>query len=122
MSTLLQNNFSNTRQNAQYTGLLFLLFISAIVLADDNIIFPPAYRTPLSDMVYDDHKEWRTGPEEQNPWREKEDKILFKPRTKAEFFPQYQYDRTRGDSQSDLFYNEGTQQERPVPNIFKYTF
>jgi hypothetical protein len=119
MSTLLQNSFSNTRH---HTGLLLLFFISAMVFADDNISLPPTYRTPLSDMVYDDHDEWRTAPEEKNPWREKEDKILLQPRIKAEFFPQYQYDRSIENSQPDAFLNDGTQQERPVPNIFKYTF
>lgn len=118
MSILLQNNFSNTRQHS----LALLFFISAVVFADANINLPPDYRTPLPEIVYDNNNEWRAIPDEENPWREEEGKVLFKPRIKAELFPMYHYDKSTEDTNPNVFLNEGTQQERPVTNIFKYTF
>ena len=105
-----------------------LFFVSAAVFAQAGIVqLPDTYRTPLSDMVYKDLKEWRAEPEEENPWRENGEEQLIKPRIKVEFFPQYNYDSLHyRDSIEDpvsnsLFENE-TEIQRPVSNVFQYTF
>ena len=105
-----------------------LFFVSAAVFAQAGIVqLPDTYRTPLSDMVYQDLKEWRAEPEEDNPWRENGEEQLIKPRIKVEFFPQYNYDSLHyRDSIEDpvsnsLFENE-TEIQRPVSNVFQYTF
>lgn len=85
------------------------------------INLPETYRTPLSDMVYDDNKEWRTAPEEDNPWREDEEELIIKPRLKAEFFPEWDYDTVDDPTTRSLFQNE-YELDRPRTNIFKYTF
>jgi len=102
---------------------LLLLFISTAVFAAANGIthLPESYRTPLSDMVYDDHKEWRVEPDDKNPWREGEEELILQPRLKAEFFPQYNYDSVQNPNPGSLFQNEN-EIDKPVSNIFKYTF
>lgn len=105
-----------------------LFFVSAAVFAQAGIVqLPDTYRTPLSDMVYQDLKEWRAEPEDENPWRENGEEQLIKPRIKVEFFPQYNYDSLHyRDSIEDpvsnsLFENE-TEIQRPVSNVFQYNF
>lgn len=109
--------------NSHSNGFLLLLFISAAVFADANSIsnLPPSYRTPLSDMVYDSNSEWRAAPEDKNPWRQSNDEVIIEPRIKAEFFPKYNYDYEDNSNPNTLF-QDGTQQEKPVTNIFKFTF
>jgi|GEM_PF-2485972 len=109
-------------------GFLLLFFASAVVFAQAGIThLPESYRTPLSDMVYEDLSEWRAEPEDENPWREKDEEPLIKPRIKVELFPQYNYDSLYyRDSIEDplsnsLFQNE-TEIERPVSNILEYSF
>lgn len=111
----------------RFNGFL-LFFASTVVFAQAGIIqLPDTYRTPLSDMVYEDLNEWRAEPEDENPWREDEEDPTIKPRIKVEFFPQYNYDSLHyRDSIEDpvsnsLFENE-TEIQRPVSNVFQYTF
>ena len=102
---------------------LLLFFVSTAVLAQTNGItqLPESYRTPLSDMVYDDNDQWRTEPEEDNPWREGKKELEIKPRFKAQFFPEYDYDTMDDPTTRSLLQNE-YELERPRTNIFKYTF
>lgn len=72
-------------------------------------------------MVYDDNKEWRAEPEEANPWRENEEELILQPRLKAEFFPKYNYDSVQNPESGSLFQN-ANEIDKPVSNIFKYTF
>ena len=72
-------------------------------------------------MVNDDQKEWRAEPEDENPWRENDEDLIIKPRIKAEFFPKYNYDSLQNPISNSLFQNEN-EIERPVSNIFEYSF
>lgn len=118
-----------TMNKKRVNTFLLLFFVSTIVFAQANgvLTLPESYRTPLSDMVYDDQKEWRTEPEDENPWRENGEDQAIKPRMKVELFPQYNYDSLYfRDSIEDprantLFYNE-TEIQRPVSNILEYSF
>ena len=87
-------HFGNNIDMKRLHSFFLLFFISAVVIAQTNGItkLPESYRTPLSDMVYDDQSEWRSEPEEENPWREGEEEPLIKPRLKLELFPKYNYD------------------------------
>jgi len=82
---------------------------------------PDSYRTPLSDMVYEDTKEWRSEPEEENPWRENQEEALIKPRLKVDLFPRYNYESLQNPVSNSLFQNEN-ELERPVSNILEYSF
>jgi len=112
----------NNKTINQFNGFILLFFISATVYAAANGIasLPESYRTPLSDMIYDNNNEWRAEPEEDNPWREDKE-ITIKPRIKTEFFPKYDYDTVDDPTTRSLFQNE-YELERPRTNIFKYTF
>ncbi len=104
-------------------SFFILLFISAAVIAQTNGItkLPETYRTPLSDMVYEDLSEWRSEPEEDNPWREKTEEPLIKPRLRVELFPKYNYDSLQNPVSDSLFQNQN-EIERPVSNILEYKF
>jgi len=120
------NNMSgNSRptNNKTINRFLLLFFFSTVVIAQSNGItnLPESYRTPLSDMVYDDNKQWRVAPEDDNPWREGEEELAIKPRLKTEFFPQVDYEKREDPTSRSLFQNEN-ELERPRTNIFKYTF
>ncbi len=124
----LSNQFSgNNKTLNRFNGFLLLFFASAVVFAQsDNLAngitkLPDSYRTPLSDMVYDDNNQWRAEPEEEYPWREGEEEPAIKPRIKTEFFPKYDYETEEDPTTRSLFQNE-YELERPRTNIFKYTF
>lgn len=133
MAAITQNNgfqfyAGRNIEMKRFNGFLLLFFVSAVVFAQAGITqLPETYRTPLSDMVYQDMKEWRAEPEDEYPWREDEEDLLIKPRIKVELFPQYNYDSLYyRDSIEDpisnsLFQNEN-EIERPVSNIFQYSF
>ncbi len=106
-----------------FNGFLLLFFASAAVFAGANGILnlPESYRTPLSDMVYDDNNEWRAAPDENNPWREDEEELILKPRINAELFPRYNYDSVENPNPGSMFQN-ANELDKPVSNIFKYTF
>lgn len=106
-----------------FNRFLLLFFVSTAVFAQTNGMtqLPESYRTPLSDMVYDDNDQWRTEPEEDNPWRENQKELEIKPRFKAQFFPEYDYNTMDDPTTRSLLQNE-YELERPRTNIFKYTF
>lgn len=133
--TLTQQNIGvdyfsdNNIKPVHFGRFLLLFFVSAAVFAQTNgiIQLPETYRTPLSDMVYEDLKEWRAEPENENPWREGEEDLTIKPRIKAEFFPQYNYDSlyyrdSIEDPLSNVLFQNETEIERPVSNVFQYSF
>jgi hypothetical protein len=103
--------------------VLLMFFVSAAVYAAANgiIQLPDTYRTPLSDMVHDSNKDWRTTPGEDNPWREDGEKLIIKPRIKVELFPSYKPDSSGNPVSNSLFQNED-EIEKPVSNIFEYTW
>ncbi len=118
------DNFSSKNIKPGHRNRFLLLFlVSTAVFAQTNGItrLPESYRTPLSDMTYDNNKEWRTKPEEDNPWREEQKELEIKPRLKAQFFPEYDYDTMDDPTTRSLLQNE-YELERPRTNIFKYTF
>ncbi|HEB82890.1 MAG TPA: hypothetical protein ENJ11_08505 [Gammaproteobacteria bacterium] len=103
--------------------LLALLLVSSLVIAQSNglLKLPEVYRTPLSDMAVQNNPEWRGEDAEDNPWRAEEEELIIKPRIKAEFFPKYNYDSVQDPNPGSLFQNE-YELDKPVSNIFKYTF
>ncbi len=102
---------------------LLLFFVSTTVYAAANgiIQLPETYRTPLSDMIHEGNKDWRAEPEQDNPWRENSEELIIKPRIKVELFPSYKPDSTGNPVSNSLFQNED-EIEKPVTNIFQYTW
>jgi hypothetical protein len=124
MSIILHSHLLNHGRSCnQLAGISLLLFVSAVVFAQSNgyTELPESYRTPLSDMIYEGHTDWRAAPEEDNPWRESEEEQTIKPRIKTEFFPEPDYSTKEDPSSSNLFQNE-YEVEKPRTNIFRYSF
>jgi len=127
MTAIIHNNgfnFYRSRHNEmkRFNGFLLLFFASAVVFAQAGIThLPESYRTPLSDIVHDNHKDWRAVPEDENPWRESEQDLLIKPRIKVQLFPQYTPDSSGNPVSRSLLQNED-EVEKPSSNIFEYTW
>ena len=122
MSVIHLKNWATDLTQSRANSFFLLFFVSALVIAQTNgyAELPESYRTPLSDMVYDDNQ-WRAAPEEDNPWREDQEELTIKPRIKSELFPKYDYETVDDPTTRSLFQNE-YELERPRTNIFKYTF
>jgi hypothetical protein len=107
----------------QLNVFIVLLFVSAMVFAQASGIteLPESYRTPLSDMVYEDLTEWRVEPEDEYAWREGAEEPLIKPRLRVDLFPRYNYDSLQNPVSDSLFQNQN-EIERPVSNILEYKF
>ncbi len=101
--------------------LLFFISSAAFAAANGFIELPESYRTPLSDMLYDDNPEWRTEEKEKNPWRDGKEELILKPRIKVELFPEYSPDSSGNPVSNSLFQNE-YEVEKPASSFFKYTF
>lgn len=116
------NCLSGNKTINQFNGFILLFFISTAIFAAANGItnLPESYRTPLSDMTYDNNNEWRVEAEDDNPWRDGKE-VTIKPRIKTEFFPEYDYNTVDDPTTRSLFQNE-YEIDRPRTNIFKYTF
>ena len=104
-------------------AFIVLFFVSAMVFAQASGIteLPESYRTPLSDMVYEDLTEWRVEPEDEYAWREGAEEPLIKPRLRVELFPRYNYDSLQNPVSDSLFQNQN-EIEKPVSNILEYKF
>ena len=118
-----KNGFQAVTPQRANTLALLLFFTSAAAYAAANGILqlPDTYRTPLSDLVQKQSKDWRAEPEQDNPWREDSEELIVKPRIKIELFPSYKPDSTGNPVSNSLFQNEN-EIEKPVSNIFEYTF
>ncbi len=125
MSNRLQKKASHLLPTTQRSNgfALLLFFVSTTVYAAANgiIQLPETYRTPLSDMIHEGNKDWRAEPEQDNPWRENSEELIIKPRIKVELFPSYKPDSTGNPVSNSLFQNED-EIEKPVTNIFQYTW
>jgi len=111
-----------TAQRANTLALLLFFSSAAAYAAANGIIqLPDSYRTPLSDLVQEQSKDWRAEPEQDNPWRENDEDLVIKPRIKIELFPSYKPDSSGNPVSNSLFQNEN-EIEKPVSNIFEYTF
>ena len=118
------DHFARHRKTTnRLNGFVILFFASAAVFASANGIthLPEFYRTPLPDMVYDNNNEWRAAPDADNPWREDKEELIVKPGINAKLFPRYNYDSVENPNPGSLFQNEN-ELDKPVSNIFKYTF
>jgi len=104
-----------------FAALMFFFSAAAFAAANGVIVLPETYRTPLSDMAQDGNRDWRAEPEQKNPWRENGEELSIKPRLKVKFFPSYKPDSSGNPVSKSLFQNED-EIEKPVSNIFEYTW
>ena len=102
--------------------LLGLLLVSAIAIADSGALLdlPDSYRTPMSDVIYEEQTTWRAAPQEDNGWRRGDD-VAIDTRSRKEMWPAFDY-TDRGDpTLGNMFMNEN-ELARPKTNVFRYNF
>jgi hypothetical protein len=118
--TLTQSHFMTERQPR--TWLFGLILVSAIAIADSGALLelPNSYRTPMSDVIYEEQTSWRAAPQEDNGWRRGDD-VAIDTRRRKEMWPAYDYTE-RGDPTLDNMFMNENELARPKTNVFRYTF
>jgi len=115
----------NTTDNHSqlYIWLLPLMLLSAGVIAGSQgyLELPEYYRTPLSDVIYDEHKTWRATPEDDNGWRREQGDLIQQGRLRREVLPNVDYDERRDPTLDNIFMNEN-ELARPKTNVFRLNF
>jgi hypothetical protein len=102
--------------------LLPALLLSAVAIADNGgLILPNSYRTPLSDLVYEQQSRWRAAPKDDFAWRKDKADLGSGGRLKMQLLPQYDYSERDDTATRNRFMNED-ELARPKTNIFKYNF
>jgi len=107
----------------QYAWWPVLVMLSAVASAgsDGTIDLPEFYRTPLSDIVYEEQTTWRATPEDDNGWRKQDDELIQQGRLRKEILPEFDY-QDRGDpTLGSTFMNE-RELARPKTNLFRMKF
>jgi hypothetical protein len=102
--------------------LLPALLLSAVAIADNGgLILPNSYRTPLSDLVFEQQSSWRAAPKDDYAWRKGKAEEETSGRSRMQFLPQYDYSKREDPAMRNQFMNED-ELARPKTNIFKYNF
>jgi len=102
--------------------LLPVLLLAAVAIADNGgLILPGTYRTPLSDLVYEQQPGWRAAPADENAWRRDNVEPDSDGRFSVEVLPQYDYSEHEDLTRRNRFMNED-ELARPKTNIFRYNF
>ena len=106
-----------------HAGLLSLMLLSAAAMAgsDGLLELPQYYRSPLSDVIYEEHTTWRATPEDDNGWRKQEDDLIQQGRLRKELLPQWDYEDRGDPTLGNIFMNEN-ELARPKTNVFRLNF
>ena len=106
----------------QYSLPLLLLLSAAAIAGSDGLLeLPEHYRTPLSDVVYEEHTTWRATPEDDNGWRRGDDEMIQQGRLRREVLPQWDYEQRGDPTLGSTFMNE-RELARPKTNLFRLNF
>ena len=116
-------SYSALHRNPTQYWLPFLLLLSAAAIAgsDGLLELPEHYRSPLSDVVYEEHPTWRATPEDDNGWRRGDDDLIQQGRLRKEVLPAWDYDERTDPTLGNIFMNEN-ELARPKTNIFRMNF
>jgi len=106
----------------QYSLPLLLLLSAAAIAGSDGLLeLPEHYRTPLSDVVYEEHTTWRATPEDDNGWRRGDEEMIQQGRLRREVLPQWDYEERSDPTLGNIFMNEN-ELARPKTNVFRLNF
>jgi hypothetical protein len=119
--TPLNNAAENNNQLHFWLIPLMLLSAAAIAGSQGRLELPEYYRTPLSDVIYDEHTTWRATPEDDNGWRRGDDDLIQQGRLRREVLPDYDYDQRSDPTLGNTFMNEN-ELARPKTNVFRLNF
>jgi len=100
---------------------LVLLSTAAIAGSDGLLELPEFYRTPLSDVIYEDQTTWRSTPEDDNGWRRSDDELIHQGRLRKEILPAFDYEQRNDPTLGNMFMNEN-ELARPKTNLFRLNF
>ena len=103
--------------------LMPLMMFSAVVIAGSQgyLELPEYYRTPLSDVIYDEHTTWRATPEDDNGWRKGQGDLIHQGRLRREVLPHVDYDQRSDPTLDNIFMNEN-ELAKPKTNVFRLNF
>ena len=106
-----------------YYWLPALVLVSAAAIAgsDGLIELPEFYRTPLSDVIYEEQTTWRSTPEDDNGWRRSDDELIQQGRLRKEILPAFDYEQRNDPTLGNMFMNEN-ELARPKTNLFRLNF
>ena len=106
----------------QYSLPLLLLLSAVAIAGSDGLLeLPEHYRTPLSDVVYEEHTTWRATPEDDNGWRRGDDEMIQQGRLRREVLPQWDYEQRGDPTLGSTFMNE-RELAKPKTNLFRLNF
>ncbi len=110
--------------NQQPLWLVPLLLLSAVAIADSNglLDLPESYRTPLSDVVYEDQPTWRAEPQEEYQWRRNGEEMIPESRLKTEILPVHDYTKRQDPTWSGSMFQNENELAKPQTTIFRHSF
>lgn len=111
----------NTQPFHYWLPLLMLLSAAAIAGSDGLLELPAYYRTPLSDVIYEEQTTWRNAPQDDNGWRRGDDDLIQQGRLRKEVLPAWDYEERRDPTLDNTFMNEN-ELARPKTNVFRLNF
>ena len=106
---------------AYWLPLAVLLSTAVIAGSDGLLALPEYYRSPLSDVVYEEHPTWRATPEDDNRWRSGDDDLIQQGRLRKEVLPHWDYEQRGDPTLGNIFMNE-RELARPKTNVFRLNF
>lgn len=98
-----------------------LLSAAAIAGSDGSLELPQYYRTPLSDVIYEEQTTWRAQPREDNVWRRGDDDLIHQGQRRREVLPRWDYEERGDPTLGNVFMNEN-ELARPKTNVFRLNF
>ena len=112
--------YSNSQPQTWLFSLL-LLSAAAIAGSDGLLELPEYYRSPLSDVIYEEHTTWRATPEDDNGWRRGDEDLIQQGRLRKQVLPEWDYDERSDPTLGNIFMNEN-ELSRPKTNVFRLKF
>ncbi len=108
-------------QPQYWLPLLLLTSVAAIAGSDGVLELPEHYRSPLSDVIYEEHPTWRATPEDDNGWRKGDGDLIQQGRLRKEVLPEWDYEERGDPTLGNIFMNEN-ELARPKTNVFRLKF
>ncbi|MGB5279376.1 MAG: hypothetical protein WBP02_19755 [Gammaproteobacteria bacterium] len=105
-----------------YWWPVLTLLSAAVIAGSDGLIdLPEHYRTPLSEVIYEEQSTWRAQPEDDNGWRTSDDELIHQGRLRKEILPDFDYEQRNDPTLRNTFMNEN-ELARPKTNLFRLNF
>lgn len=105
-----------------YWLAVLLLFSAAAIAGSDGLLeLPEHYRTPLSEVVYEEHTTWRATPQDDNGWRRGDEDLIQQGQRRREVLPRWDYEERKDPTLGNIFMNE-RELAKPKTNVLRLNF